>query len=130
MVILHIQIQKVFNLVAGQKQFSFFSSFVFFFAKPLLLLLEPLLFDTILCMYVCMYVCMCVCISGLNSRTILASSTTMGNGERKRKTTSYIIMYIKRIKRKKVQQNSNVHCTHISTCTSPTVSKEQNGHPF
>jgi hypothetical protein len=111
MVILHTQIQRVFNLVPGQKQFSFFSSF----------------FSSLYDYY---SYSMRYCISGPNSRSVLASSTTMGNGERtgerERKTISYIIVHII----KKGTTSFNAQCTHISAYTLLMVSRVHIRHPF
>jgi len=110
MVILHTQIQRVFNLVPGQKQFSFFSSF----------------FSSLYDYY---SYSMRYCISGPNSRSVLASSTTMGNGERTGEREKDHILY-NRTYHKERHNSFNAQCTHISTYTLLMVNRVHIRHPF
>ena len=113
MVILHTQIWRVFNLVPGQKQFSFFSSFFFFtihynyysYSDAILYIRSE---------------------QSVRSRIIDDDGQWRENEEREENDH---ILY-NHTYHKERHKKFNVQYTHISTYTSLMVSKVQFGHPF
>ena len=113
MVILHTQIRRVFNLVPGQKQFSFFSSFFS-------LLYYDYDYDYNYSWYDIAYQVWAVSpFSHHRRRWAMARENIR---EKKRKTGCYIINHI--IKKKARKKKFNVHRVHISNIYFI------NGHPF
>ena len=113
----HTQIQRVFNLVPGQKQFFSLSSFF------------SLLYHHRHYYYSCS---IRYCISGPNSRTVLASSTTMGNGERTREGKKDHSLCNHAYQNETYNKKKfNVQCTHTSHIYISLVkNRKKKGRPF
>lgn len=112
MVILHIHKYKECSISSRVKSNSLLFSFVVLFFTILLLLLLSCSIR--------------YCISGPNSRTVLASSTTMGNGERTREGEKDHSLYNHSYQKETYEKKKfNVQCTRIFSHMPHLVNGQQ-----